>query len=292
VRDLLFIVNAASGGRRGSALLAHLRESVGEGRALPFVPAELDTTLARCRAEGLAAIACGGDGTAAAVLDAAWRAGGAVPVGVVPLGTGNDLARSLGWSASGAPPLERLRAAGERRLDRWLLRGPLSRPWFNYISFGYDARVVRRFHAMRAHHPGLFLGAALNKALYGMSSLAERVSPLSGGLELLGPPALAVPAWAAGVVLANIASYAGGTRLGPAIAPDDGRVDAFALPAGLSLGLALGGVRVARRLGAHRDLRLRLSRPLALQVDGEPLLAPAGRYEVAHEGTVPVLIPP
>jgi hypothetical protein len=41
----------------------------------------------------------------------------------------------------------------------------------------------------------------------------------------------------------------------------------------------------------HRRLGLRLARPLAMQIDGEPLIAPRGRYEIAHGGTVTVLIP-
>lgn len=291
MRELVFVVNSASGGRRGVALLARLRERYGAGRAEAFDPARLDALIGRCRGEGAAAVACGGDGTVAAVLDAAHRAGGDVPVGVLPLGTGNDLARALGWAASGQCDPEPLRTAPERRIDRWRLRGPVDRPWFNYLSIGYDARIASRFHTLRRHHPSLFLTPLMNKALYGVVTLADVALPLGGALRLTGPAPMALPAWTAALVLANVPSYAGGVRLGSAIAADDGRLDAFALPAGLSLGLALGGVRAARRLGAHRRLEFTVSRPLPLQVDGEPLLAPAGRFEVAQDGIVTLLAP-
>lgn len=41
-------------------------------------------------------IACGGDGTVRLVLGALSDAGGKIPAGIVPLGTGNQLARNLG----------------------------------------------------------------------------------------------------------------------------------------------------------------------------------------------------
>jgi diacylglycerol kinase (ATP) len=292
VRELVFIVNAASGGRRGRWLLEHLRTMFGVERVHPFDGGSLDGVIADCAARGRAAVACGGDGTVAAILSASHRQGNEVPIGIVPLGTGNDLARTLGWFTAGDLVLSSLRTATVRRIDRWLWSGAgRERAWFNYCSIGFDARVAQRFHAMRRQHSYLFRAALLNKALYGVASLGEGGGSIAAALRVSAAQPIAVPPWAGALVLANIPSYAGGARLGPAIVPDDGRLDAFALPPGLALGLAVGGMRQARRLDAHRHLAIEIKRPLAMQIDGEPMIAPPGRYDVRSGGSVAVLAP-
>jgi hypothetical protein len=182
-----------------------------------------------------------------------------------------------------------LAAAVPRVLDRWMLHGPAGdRPWFNYCSWGCDARIAERFHRLRDQHPWAFSSRLTNLACYAALGLQEQGAALA--LQLRGAGASSVPTWLRSLVLANIPSYAGGRRLGDGISADDGACDAFALPSGLALGLGLSGVRRPRNLGAHRDLDLHLARPAFLQVDGEPLAAPAGRYRVRHGGRVRLLV--
>lgn len=282
-----FVINPDSGGRLGRHLARRLA-----ARGEPV------HDLRRGGLERLAAaaagplVACGGDGTAAAVIEAVHRTGRDLPVAVLPLGTGNDLARHLGWPA--APPrageldawLAHAIAAPEVRLDRWVLAGPgLFRAWFNYWSLGADAGAALRFHHLRRIEPWLARGGAVNRALYGICGLGAGTG-LAGAVE--GP----LPPGTAALVLAGIPSYAGGRRLGPGIRADDGRLDLFALPGGLSLGLVLGGRRRARPLGRHPAFAIRLRRPLPMQLDGEPFLAPAGEWMVRHGGQVRVLAGP
>ena len=77
---------------------------------------------------GLRILVCGGDGTCGWLLSAMDAAGVRVPMAVMPLGTGNDLARVLRWGAGFTramgrrPYLERVAAATPHELDRWTVR--------------------------------------------------------------------------------------------------------------------------------------------------------------------------
>ena len=282
------MINPASGGRQGAVLgglLASRGDPVHDIRR-----GDLAALAAGC--EGIL-VACGGDGTAAAVLDAVQASGRDVPVAVIPLGTGNDLARHLGWP--GTPPdaahldtwLAHAIAAPERRLDRWVLTGPgVERAWFNYWSVGDDAAAALRFHHIRRVQPWVMRGGAFNKGLYGLCGLAESGARLRGCANRKLPPGTGA------LVLAGIPSYAGGLRLGGEIRSDDGIADLFALPMGLGLGLLLAGRRRARPLGRLAAWELRFTRSVPMQLDGEPFIGAAGIWRVRHGGQVRVLAGP
>lgn len=119
-------------------------------------------------------LACGGDGTVGWVLSILDQIGAPSPpaVGVLPLGTGNDLARALGWGGgyTDEPISKILSSIGESEtilLDRWQLvveRNPdvpnddengkakENLPLNvvnNYFSLGVDAHIALEFHEAR-----------------------------------------------------------------------------------------------------------------------------------------------
>ena len=300
MRSLLFVVNPHSGGRAGAWLLARLRDRLSAERVMNIDEIAL-SDLARAivdRGDAVAVVACGGDGTAAAVIEACWQVAPLrpVPVGTIPLGTGNDLARHLGWRphrrALAAHQLDHqihaLQVGPLAALDRWVVTGNgISRSFYNYLSMGADARVAARFHTLRRDMPWLFRSPLINKSLYGFVSLSEpaiRVHEIISGLDL--------PEWTRAVVFANIASYAGGTRLGANIRADDGWIDGFALGAGSALGLAVTGIRPPHRFLCGGVVRFSLNNPLLVQLDGEPLRLEPGQYTIAHGGRARVITLP
>lgn len=291
-RPLHFLVNPASGGQAGRTLHGLLTARFPE-RVHAIAATDIDALCRICAASGAALVACGGDGTASHALDAVWRCGATVPVGIIPLGTGNDLARHLGWGGH-APTgavldrhLERLAAAPDHRLDRWTLSGPgVERIWFNYWSTGIDAAVALRFHRLRQRRPWLFRHRMLNLGIYGVLGLADTWRRLGGAVR---GDAIDVPHHAGALVVANISSWASGVRLPACIRDDDGLADGLALDAGLGLALTTLGLRPPRHLAARAEWRLITDRDLPMHCDGEPFLAAAGTWQARHGGQVPVL---
>jgi YegS/Rv2252/BmrU family lipid kinase len=95
---LLVITNASAGSAHDEAVEAAvttLRESADIEVAATARPEECDAAVAR--RGGRRVVVCGGDGSVHHIVAALRRAGGlSQPIGLIPLGTGNDLARALG----------------------------------------------------------------------------------------------------------------------------------------------------------------------------------------------------
>ncbi|CAF1274389.1 unnamed protein product [Rotaria sordida] len=128
---LLVFVNVKSGGQQGAELITNFRHLLNphqvfdlqNGGPLPGLYVFRNIPHYRI-------LTCGGDGTVGWVLSCLDNVGQdalcqSPPVGIVPLGTGNDLARVLRWGSGytgGEEPLALLRdivEAEEIKLDRW-----------------------------------------------------------------------------------------------------------------------------------------------------------------------------
>jgi hypothetical protein len=166
-----------------------------------------------------------------------------------PLGTGNDLARSLGWghAFSGLNKLGEFTKGAQKAalgpaLDIWHVHfgrtAPKMRRMQNYLSIGCDAEVARRFDVARTQRPEAFRSALKNKVTYaslgadlalcGARSLEHRIQKLC-----IDDKVVAVPQGCKSVVLLNIPSFGAGTHPwgdGPAEALPPGGKRAGCMP--------------------------------------------------------------
>ena len=163
--------------------------------------------------------ASGGDGLAHLALQAvadATAAGNAVTLGVVPAGTGNDLARLLD-----VPVGDPLAAAGiltsgrTRTLDLIRTIGVRTAWVATVVALGFDARVAHRVAGWRRPHGALS---------YRIGVLAELATfrPLSYRLAI---DELEMDLDAMLLAVGNGPSYGSGMRICPAADPADGQLD-------------------------------------------------------------------
>lgn len=155
--------------------------------------------------------AWGGDGTVNEI--ATVLAFSHVPLGLLPDGSGNGLAREAGIALDPSAALRQALTGVDRALDVGEIGGRL---FFNVAGLGFDAHVARLFNE-RGEHRGF--------RAYLVTSLVElfRYQPRQYDIVLAKDDVLRRRALI--VAIANTAQYGNGARVAPQARPDDGRLD-------------------------------------------------------------------
>ncbi len=276
------------GERAGRAALAHLRRRGAEVRAYRGgSAAETRALTAEALAERPdALVLVGGDGTLSGVLDLVLAA--VVPLVLVPAGTGNDLARTLGipFGRREATAAERAAEAAltgrPARIDVGEIAAPERTALFLTVAaLGFDARVSDRTNRLRWPHGRLRYYLALAVELARLRPTLFTVSVDDDG---------AVPRPGTIIAIGNARSYGGGMPVCPDADPADGLLD-------VTLVAPLGRLRLIRLFplllqGRHgsRD-EVRMTRARRVRVDAPDLLAYADGERVGG-GPIEVTVRP
>jgi YegS/Rv2252/BmrU family lipid kinase len=290
-KPLVLLVNPSSGHGRAQALLPKVERELDKRRIGFRVERTQDATHAV--EEALHAVELGevpvvmsGDGLIGIVGGA--LAGAEVPLGIVPSGRGNDLARVLGVPTDPAGAVGVLEAGETRRIDIGEANG---QRFLGIASVGFDSDANRIANQARLFRGNLVYAYAAIRALAGWKSARFTVRAGEDRLRFTG--------W--GVAVANNKAYGGGMYAAPDAMLDDGEFDIVTLG-------DIGKFAFVRTIllkvfkGTHIEedavkvfrapfVELSASRPFAVYADGEHLTDLPASLRILP-GALNVIAPP
>ena len=264
------ILNPRAGLAAGRARAALARSARWRGAELRVTSAPGDARHFAAEAAAAGAeqvLAIGGDGTA---NEAAWGLiGTGTALGLVPMGSGNGLARTLRIPLSPDRALQALEEGVPRAMDVGMING---RPFLNVAGAGFDAQVGADFHAhgRRGGRRGLFTYVRLS-LLRTMSYRAETWILQAGDGRFEGRALV--------VAFVNGRQYGGGATLVPGARLDDGLLDVVVIEDAPRFELAWNATRLflgsIERYRRYRHLPaaaavLTAGAPVLHHRDGEP----------------------
>lgn len=214
-----------------------------------------------------ALVVVGGDGMvhlAANALAGSGAAGGETPLGIIPSGTGNDVARALGLPrhdvpAAAARVLAAL-AAGGRRIDAGRVRAGGRTHWFaGVLSAGFDAAVNERANRWRRPRGRARYHLAMLRELATFRAIEYTVTA-DGERGRQGAMLISV---------ANGTSFGGGMKVAPGAVLDDGYLELVTVrPLSRAGFLAVFPKVFSGRHVHHPAVEIRRVREVVLAADG------------------------
>ncbi len=288
-RRAVLLVNpgARRGGEQLHGVIARLRaggveihEETAQG------PDEIAGVLRRHAGAADCAIVCGGDGSLCLAASGVVETG--LTLGILPMGTANDLARTLAIPDDLDAAVDIILAGNRRRIDLGTVNDV---PFFNVASIGLATDLAQELSSELKRRWGR-LGYAV--AAFRALARARRFSAWvdeNGATHRTRTMQIAV---------GNGRFYGGGTVVAENATIDDGRLDLYSLEMRTVWKLAL--MVFSFRSGQHgawsevRTLRgteftIRTRRPRPVNADGEILSETPAVFKV-HPGAVTVFAPP
>ena len=183
---VVVLINSRSGGQIGDTALQAFYSLLNPAQVIDVFN-DPQNLKAFQGVKNLKILVAGGDGTVARILntlyDEDWK-GEIPPIGVFPLGTGNDLSIVFNWGkglksrkgknlpsmiVAAQEALKTMSKSYPSSLDRWTveIRSPKTATrkiiMCNYLGIGVDAKIAYDFHALRETRPYLFRSRVISK---------------------------------------------------------------------------------------------------------------------------------
>jgi len=310
-RRLIVFLNTRSGGQQGEAVCQQLHTFLEKKFIYDLSDGGPTTGLQQWKDEkNLCILVCGGDGSVGWVMATLDKLNFSQPypaVGVLPLGTGNDLARTLGWGGGYNGEdlqtiINNMLSCNAVKLDRWLVHckdeedptGSKTLKMNNYLSFGIDAKIALDFHTKREANPHLFKSRLVNKAWYagfGLTNIVhhEDLEPIL--ILEIDSKTYVLPKGIGGLIVLNLPSYGGGADLwgkpkeGEKFTPckiSDSILEVVAVRDSLHLGKIQTGLSSGIRIAQGKEIKITITVSIATQVDGEPWIQRPGTTIITH----------
>ena len=274
------IVNPKAGGGRARIALPSILQLLEETglpvtQSIPESPQEARASAEDAIRNGCdLLIAMGGDGLIRDILPAAIESG--TPLGIIPLGTGNDLARALGISRDIPEAISTLMQGSVTSIDAARVGDTY---FVNVASSGLDAATAAEINRRKMGRGTLAYICALMKILPGFRP-AEFELELDGEKKSFRGMLVAV---------ANASSYGGGMLIAPESSLADGLFDIVAVEAMSKLEFlccfpqVFSGKHVSHpKVRTYRASRVRISAdpPQLVMADGDVISKTPAAFEI------------
>lgn len=227
-------------------------------------PGEVSADIERRHREVDLVIVCGGDGTINSAAKGVMATG--LPMGIMPMGTANDLARTLAIPDDLLAAADIILAGQTRRVDLGEVNG---HPFFNVASMGLSADLANSLSREAKRRWGkLGYAIAAAKVLMKARPFSATIINRSGEVQVKTLQ----------IAVGNGRHYGGGTVVEANAAIDDGNLDLYSLEQDnvFRLLLLLGAFRKGTH-GAWEEVRtdkcvefdIRTKRQMPINTDGD-----------------------
>ena len=155
MNNILFIINPIAGGGKANSLISQIKESMDKhNRKYDIILTSKPKEAIEISKENVdkyeIIVAVGGDGTINEVAKGIISTGRGT-LGIIPGGTGNDMAKSLGISMDPQKSLEILNRGFKKEIDIGTVNNS---SFFNIASVGLDAEVIENHNKFKSRIRG------------------------------------------------------------------------------------------------------------------------------------------